>query len=128
MEAEANQTSPISADHRTDRKEPLNAKEVAKRARAMTVAKLIKELDTLKPQMFEDESEYNRLRQIYPEFLAFRIAEQRPDLKTKILAIRGSTRHIRLAQELAGAHHGRQLSTIQDDWKDFKPAEFKRSQ
>ena len=100
----------------------------AKETRAMTVARLVKELNQLKPQMFEDESEYNRLREIYPEFLAFRIGEQRPDLKVKILAIRGSTRHIRLAQELAGAHHGRQLSTIQDDWKDFKPVEFKRSQ
>ena len=93
----------------------------------MTVAKLIQELDQLKPQMFEDESEYNRLREIYPSFLTFRIAGNRPDLKAKILAIQGSTRHVRLAQELAGAHYGRQLATIQDDWKDFKPAEFRRS-
>ena len=99
----------------------------AKKARAMTVAKLIHELDNLKPQMFEDESEYNRLRAQYSDFLTFKIAEQRPDLKTKVVAIQGSTRHVRLAQELAGAHHGRELSTIQDDWKDFKPSEFKRA-
>ena len=93
----------------------------------MTVAKLIKELNHLKPQMFEDESEYNRLRDSYADFLTFKIAEQRPDLKKKVLAIRFSFRHIRLAQELAAAHHGRELSTIQEDWKNYKPAEFKRS-
>jgi len=99
---------------------------IAKEARAMTVAKLVKELNCLKPQMLEDESEYSRLRDQYPDFFTFKIAEQRPDLRTKVLAIQGSTRHVRLAQELAGAHHGRQLATIQDDWKDFKPSEFKR--
>jgi len=92
----------------------------------MTVAKLINELNHLKPQMLEDESEYNRLRAQYPDFFTFKIVEQRPDLKTKVLAIQGSTRHIRLAQELTAAHYGRQLSTVQDDWKDFKPPEFKR--
>jgi hypothetical protein len=99
----------------------------AKTARANTVARLVNELNQLKPQMLEDESEYSRLREVYPDFLSFKIAEHRPDLKLKILAIRGSIRHIRLAQELASAHHGRQLSTIQDDWKDFKPPEFRRS-
>ncbi len=99
----------------------------AKEARAMTVAKLIKELNDLKPQIFEDEAEYTRLRAQYPVFLTFSIADKRPDLKQKVLAIRSSTRHIRLAQELAAAHHGRQLSTIQDDWKDHKPEEFKRN-
>ena len=102
--------------------------ETAKKARAGTVGKLIKELDRLKPQMLEDESEYGRLREQYPQFLTFKIAEDRRDLKLKILSIRGSTRHIRLAQELAAAHHGRELSTIQDDWKDHKPPEFKRQQ
>jgi len=106
-------------------KEPLNSGTNAKLARAMTVAKLIKELNDLKPQMFEDESEYGRLRVLYPDFVTFKIADQRPDLKTKVLAGQGSTRHIRLAQELAAAHHGRQLSTIQDDWKRHKPVEFK---
>ena len=51
---------------------------VAKQSRAITVARLIRELNDLKPQMFEDESEYNRLRTLYPGFLTFRIAEERP--------------------------------------------------
>jgi len=76
--------------------------------------------------MFEDEQEYVKLRAQYPNFLGFKVADQRSDLKLKILGISGSTRHIRLAQELAGAHHGKALSTIQDDWKRYKPAEFKR--
>jgi hypothetical protein len=98
----------------------------AKQSRAITVAKLIRELNDIKPQMLEDEAEYNRIAAQYPSFLTFTIAANRPDLKLKVLSIRGSTRHIRLAQELAGAHHGKQLSTIQDDWKDHKPAEFRR--
>jgi hypothetical protein len=102
------------------------AARAAKQLRAATVAKLIKELNDLKPQMFEDEAEYNELRARYPDFLTFKIAEGRPDLKMKVLAMRGSTRHIRLAQELAAAHHGRELSTIRDDWKDHKPPEFRR--
>jgi hypothetical protein len=97
-----------------------------KKARAETVGKLIKELDNIKPQMLEDDKEYRRLRTQYPDYLSFKIAEKRPDLKAKILAIRGSARHIRLAQELAAAHYGRELSTIEHDWKDHKPSAFKR--
>jgi hypothetical protein len=104
---------------------PFNPARIAKQTRAATVAKLIKELNDLKPRMF-DEAEYNELRRQYPGFLTFKTAESRPDLKIKVLAMRGSTRHIRLAQELAAAYHGRELSTIQDDWKDHKPPEFKR--
>lgn len=99
---------------------------VARESRAQTVATLIRELDQLKPQMLEDDSEYARLCAVYPTFLTFKIAAGRPDLRSKVLGMRSSTRHIRLAQELAGAHHGRQLSTIQDDWKDHKPKGFRR--
>jgi hypothetical protein len=98
----------------------------AKEARAGTVARILGELNRLKPQMFEDETEYRRLCDEHPDFLTFTIARERADLKLKILAIRGSTRHMRLAQELAAAHHGRQLGTIQDDWKRHKPVEFRR--
>jgi hypothetical protein len=97
-----------------------------KQARAATAAKVIKELNLLKPQMFEDESEYQRLRSQHPGFLSFNVADARPDLKRKILAIQGSPKHIRLAQEIAAAHHGCAVATIQDDWKDYKPPEFRR--
>ena len=100
--------------------------EQIRHSRAQTVASLIKELDSLRPQMLEAESEYEVLRKNYPGYLAFRIAGERPDLKMKILAIRGSSRHIRLAQELAAAHYGKSLATIQNDWKRSKPKEFRR--
>lgn len=104
----------------------LDSGTIAKQARAATVAKLIDELNTLGPQMFEDEPEYNRLRDQYSDFLTFKITDGRPDLKLKVLAIRASVQHIRLAQELAAAHHGRKLNTIRDDWKRHKPSHFRR--
>jgi hypothetical protein len=94
-------------------------------ARARTVAKIIKELDVLKPQMF-GESDYERLAKENPRFLTVRVADKRPDLMEKVIYIQDSRRHIRLAQELAAANHGRELSTIQTDWKNHKPREFRR--
>jgi hypothetical protein len=108
-----------------DLRSTFNAAARAKQTRAGTVAKLIKELNRLRPQIYDDEAQYANLRGVYPTFLTFKAAQGRPDLKQKVLSINGSTRHIRLAQELAAAHHGRALSTIQDDWKDYKPARFK---
>ena len=95
------------------------------KARAGTVAKIIKELDILKPQMF-GESDYERLAKENPRFLTVRVADKRPDLREKVIYIQGSRRHILLAQELAAAKHGKTLSTIQTDWKHHKPPEFRR--
>jgi len=125
-----NVQQPDAEPERADNKDlgqGLTAAQTAQQTRAQTVAKLIRELDCLRPQMFEDEKEYNKLRGQYPDFLTFKIAVNRPDLKLKILAIRGSTRHILLAQELAAAHHGKAVATIQDAWKDYKPGEFKNA-
>jgi hypothetical protein len=44
----------------------------------------------------------------------------------KIMNIRGSVRHFRLAQELAAAHHGLSWETIADAWKKHKPRRYKR--
>jgi len=99
--------------------------EVAK-ARAEVVAKLIAELSVLKPQMFEHEGEYNLLQTRYPGYLTFKIAQDRPDLKLKIMCVRGSARHIRLAQELAAAHYGLSPATIAAAWKRHKPDRYKR--
>jgi hypothetical protein len=98
-----------------------------KKTRANTVGSLIEELNILKPQMLGDAKGYDSLKDHYCDYLCFKIAEDRSDLKLKIQAIGDSMRHIRLAQELAGAHHGRELSTIQQDWKHYKPDRFKRS-
>ncbi len=94
-------------------------------ARARTVAKLIKELNVLKPQM-NGESDYERLAKENPRFLTFRVADRRGDLKEKVMYIQGHQRHIRLAQELAAAKHGMEPSTIRTDWKNHKPREFRR--
>jgi hypothetical protein len=106
---------------------PLEMSEAADigRARAEVVAKLVEELNVLKPQMFEDEAEYKVLQKGYPDFLTFRIAENRPDLRMKVRCIRGSVRHIRLAQELAGAHFGLSWQTIAGVWKHHKPTQYK---
>jgi len=101
-------------------------KEEVARARADTVARLIRELNILKPQMLEDEQEYDLLQTRYPGNLCFQIAEARPDLKKKILFIRGSARHIRLSQELAAAHYGLSLETMKAAWKRQKPVQYKR--
>jgi hypothetical protein len=77
--------------------------------------------------MFKDEGEYNLLQTRYPGYLTFKIAEDRPDLRLKIQCIRGSSRHIRLAPELAGAHYGLSWETIADAWKGHKPARYKRT-
>lgn len=89
--------------------------------RAQTTAKLIVELGRLKPRMTGSETDYAKLRTENPGFLTFRIAAKHLDLKEKLLNLQGHTRYIRLAQELAAAHHGRALSTVQTDWKKRKP-------
>jgi hypothetical protein len=98
---------------------------VAKQRRAATIARLINELSVLKPAMPKDEGEYARLSESHLDFLTFKIAQHRPDLKQKIVVIRSSSKHIRLAQELAAAHYSKALATIQDDWKRCKPPEFR---
>ena len=93
--------------------------------RAADVAKFIKELSVLKPQMLS-ESEYERLREKYPNFLTFKVAENDPDLKLKVQYLQGHPQHIRLAQELAAKLYVKSLNTIKIDWKKCKPKEFRR--
>ena len=97
----------------------------ASQRRAETVAKIIEELNVLKPQMY-GKSDYGVLKGKHPEFLTFQIVEKHSDLELKLVNIQDHRRHIRLAQELAAAHHGRALSTIQTDWKKRKPRKYRR--
>ena len=94
--------------------------------RARTVAKIIKELGVLKPGMY-GQSDYDHLREENTNFLTFKVAEKRADLQTKILNLQANRRYYRLAQELAAAYHGRELSTLQTDWKKHKPKKFRRT-
>ncbi len=95
------------------------------RRRARTIAKLIGELDTLKGQM-NTEEDYPRLAQQHRNFRCFKIAKNNPELRTKLENVQAHQQHIRLAQELAAAHHGVTLSTAQTDWKRKKPQQFRR--
>ena len=88
------------------------------------MAKLIGELNILRPQM-HGEHDYEGLKKKYASFLAFRAADKDPNLKVLFCNIRDHRRHIRLAQQMAGAHHGRQLNTIKTDWKKRKPEKFR---
>jgi len=93
--------------------------------RAQTVAKVIRELDILKPLML-GPADYLDLRPKFGDFITFEVTEKHPALKDKLLHFQDhSRRHYRFAQEIAAAHHGRKLATIQTDWKRFKPAEFR---
>jgi hypothetical protein len=104
---------------------PSPGTESINRVRARTVAKVIEELDILRPLILGPK-DYLDLRPKFADFVTFEVTERHPALKDKLLHIQDhSRRHYRLAQEIAGAYHGRKLTTIQTDWKRFKPAEFK---
>ncbi|MFI5107509.1 MAG: hypothetical protein ACHP78_01545 [Terriglobales bacterium] len=98
--------------------------ESLRRDRAETVGKLIKELNILKPFMYPQD--YDDLRREHPDFLCFQIAKRSRRLRLKLEYLRDHFKHVRLAQELAAARHGVQWSTIQKDWKLYKPKEFRR--
>jgi hypothetical protein len=104
---------------------PSSPTESINQSRARTVAKVIRELDILKPLMLGPK-DYLDLRPKFEGFITFEVTEKHPALKDKLLHFQDhSRRHYRFAQEIAAAHHGRKLATIQTDWKRFKPAEFK---
>ena len=101
------------------------AQRTATSRRARTVARLLGELDTLKPQM-ESEEDYGALAARHKRFMCFRIARRFPDLRTKLENLQAHRQHVRLAQELAAAHHGVSLATAQTDWKRHKPDQFRK--
>ena len=104
---------------------PITPPESISQSRARTVAKVIDELNILRPLIYGNK-EYLDLRPQFAEFVTFEVAENHPALKGKLLHIQAhSRRHYRFAQEIAAAYYGRTLATIQTDWKHFKPVEFK---
>lgn len=93
--------------------------------RANMVAKVIHELDVLKPKisgMVSDE-DLLKIARKHPRFLTFRISRQYPDLMEKIRNIQFSRRHIRLAQEIVAVKSGRTWWTVQTDWQHHMPNE-----
>ena len=94
--------------------------------RADTVAKIIQELNILKPGMTGSDLDYDGLRRDHPGFLTFKIAGQHPDLKNLVLGLQNHKRYIRLAQQLAARKCARELSTVQTDWKRHKPHKYRQ--
>jgi hypothetical protein len=72
------------------------------------------------------QSDYERLRAQHPAFLTFKVAAKHEELREKVLNVQDHRRHYRLAQELAAAYHGRELSTVKTDWKKHKPVKYRR--
>jgi hypothetical protein len=94
--------------------------------RASTVATIIEELNRLRPRMTSSTTDYEALRTEHPHFLTFKVAGKHSELKDKVLNLQGHAQHKRLAMELAAAHHGVALATVQTDWKHFKPKRFRK--
>jgi len=94
--------------------------------RAATVAKVIEELDILKPHMTGSDSDYDQLARKNNRSITFRVARQHEDLKLKVQNLQDHRRHIRLAQELVARKTGRELGTIQMDWKKHKPVKYRQ--
>lgn len=121
---------PMVASHRTRHRRSttqstIHPHPLATQRRAATVARLIGELNTLKPELSTEE-DYNRLSKRFPNYLCFRIARKQDSLRMKLENIQDHRQHIRLAQEMAAAKHGVTLSTVETDWKKHKPPEFRR--
>jgi len=93
--------------------------------RAESVAKFIRKLTILRPQLHGDQSDYERLRRENSHFLTFKVARRNEELREKVLNVGYHTKFIRLAQEIVAADAGRTPSTIQTDWKRHKPAKFR---
>jgi hypothetical protein len=96
------------------------------RERAMVVAKLIKELNALRPQMQVPEDDYSELSRQNARYLVFKICKEHSAAAhwVKLLLERRSVNSI--AYELAAVHFGVRAATIQTAWKRYKPNKLKR--
>jgi hypothetical protein len=95
--------------------------------RARTVAKLIKELNALRPHMQVADDDYPKLSHQYPRYLVFKICKKHPPAVSwvKLLPERRSVNSI--AHELAAVLFGVRAPTIQTAWKRYKPNKRKRN-
>ena len=97
--------------------------------RVATVVLLLRELDSLRREIFSAQDfEKAKGSRDYRDFLTFRVVKQDPRLKDKVIAVRERRRLIGLALDLAAAQHHVTEGTIRQDWKKYKPAEFRRKQ
>ena len=98
----------------------------ASEKRAQTVATVIKEINNLVPQM-DHPSDYGRLKERYSDYRIWSVTDERPDLKLKLENIQGHKQYIRFAHEIVASIYRKKRSTIETDWKDHKPDEFRQA-
>lgn len=82
--------------------------------RARVVEEIVNQLKTVKPQM-HNEAHYDPLRQQYPDYLIFKIAEKYTEVKTWIENVQDRRDVVKLAEEIAARYFGKKASTIHTD-------------
>ena len=87
-------------------------------------AQIIEELTRLRTEM-RDESQYDILKNKYPESLAFQISERHPSLKESLRTIAGCRAIKSLGLEFAAKHCKVETSTMRGEWDHYKPTEYR---
>ena len=92
------------------------------RKRAADIVRVTEEIATVRPQMDTDD-DYDRLRARYPDSILFRVCERDPELKQLLLGIKShhQKRALRFAKQVAAAHNGIKLNTIEKAWDLYNP-------
>jgi hypothetical protein len=108
----------------------LSPKGRASRIRAKLVTKVTHELSILKAEAaFEVDDDFDSARARFRgrRFYLFEAAKTFPGLKRRILTVKNFRRvkPIALAQEIVSTSKSVSLSTIKQDWKKYKPREFR---
>lgn len=83
--------------------------------RATVVSQLRKELQAVRPKMY-NEHHYAAVKEQYPGYLIFQIADKDNDVKRWIENVQDRRAVLALAQEVAARHFGVSVSTIRTDW------------
>lgn len=91
----------------------------ATQRRASVVAKIIKELRVIKPDL-HNQGHWNRLKGEHPKYLIFKIAQKDASVKEWIENVQDRNDIVKLAQEIAAKYFGKTISTLQTDWSHRK--------
>jgi hypothetical protein len=102
----------------------------ASKGRAKLVARVTEELSVLKAEAaFEVEDDFDSARARFRGrgFYLFDAVKTFPGLKSRILTVKNfrMAKPIALAQEIVSISESASLSTIKQDWKNYKPRKFR---
>jgi hypothetical protein len=89
--------------------------------RAKLVARLIKELNALRPHLQIPEEDFPRLRKQHPRYQVFKICKEHPGAAKWINLVCERRRVESLAWELAAIECGVSPATVKTAWKRYKP-------